>query len=134
MAKGPKLAFRILFFLYLAGMLFLCFWHFDSLSAASQTLLGIPLDKLMHFTMFLPFPVLAFLSFDPYTETVKRTLFFVGITLVVGLVLAAGTEWGQATFTDYRKGDPLDFVADAIGLVLSCAGVAVWDILKQKKR
>ena len=133
MSKVQRIIFRILFFLYLAGMLFLCFWQFEPLYTTPKTLLGIPLDKLVHFAMFLPFPVLAFLAFDQYTETLKRTLIFVGITLVVGLVLAAGTEWGQATFTNYRQGDPLDFLADTVGLVVSCAGVAIWDVLKQKR-
>ena len=133
MTKGQKLAFRILFFLYLAGILFLCFWHFESLPTTPSALLGIPMDKLVHCAMFIPFPILAFLAFDQYTGTVKQTLGFVGITLAVGLALAAGTEWGQSVFTEYRQGDPLDFLADSIGLLLSSVIVTLWDILKQKK-
>lgn len=133
MAKGQKIAFQILFFLYLAGILFLCFWHFESLPTTPSALLGIPVDKLVHCAMFLPFPILAFLAFDQYTDTVKQTLAFVGVTLTVGLVLAAGTEWGQSVFTEYRSGDPLDFLADAIGLIVSCGIITFWDIRKLKK-
>ena len=83
--------------------------------------------------MFFPFPILAFLAFDRYTETARKTLTFVGITLAVGLLLAVGTEWGQAHFTDYRSADPWDFVADTSALVLSSFLVSIWDIRKQKK-
>lgn len=133
MTEGQKIAFQILFFLYLAGILFLCFWHFESLPTTPSALLGIPMDKLVHCAMFIPFPILAFLAFDQYTQTVKQTLLFVGVTLAVGLALAVGTEWGQAAFTDYRKGEPLDFLADSIGLLISSAIVTFWDICKQKR-
>ena len=59
MTRGQKIAFQILFFLYLAGILFLCFWHFESLPDTPSALLGIPMDKLVHCAMFIPFPILA---------------------------------------------------------------------------
>ncbi|MBR4774532.1 MAG: VanZ family protein [Bacteroidales bacterium] len=132
MSKGQRIAFQFLFFLYLAGILFLCFWHFESLPTTPSALFGIPMDKLVHCAMFLPFPVLAFLAFDRYTDTAKRTFLFVGITMAIGLLLAAGTEWGQSAFTEYRSGDPLDFLADAAGLLVSCVIVTIWDIRKQR--
>ena len=58
---------------------------------------------------------------------------FVGVTLAVGLIIAVGTEWGQASLTDYRSGDALDFVADSAALLLSSILVTIWDIRKQKK-
>ncbi len=133
MTKGQKITFRILFFLYLAGILFLCFGHFKSLPSAPTAILGIPADKLVHFAMFLPFPILAFLAFDQFTQTAKQTLAFVGVTLAVGLMLAGLTEWGQAALTDYRSGEPLDFLADSLGLLTSSGIVTFWDIRKQKK-
>ena len=133
MTRGQKIAFQILFFLYLAGILFLCFWHFESLPDTPSALLGIPMDKLVHCAMFIPFPILAFLAFDQYTQTVKQTILFVGVTLAVGLVVAAGTEWGQSAFTEYRQGEPLDFLADAVGLLLSSVIVTFWDIRKQRQ-
>ena len=133
MSKGQKIAFRILFFLYLAGILFLCFWRFDHLPSAPSAFLGIPTDKLVHGLMFLPFPILAFLAFDQYTDSVKKTLAFVAVTLAVGLLLAGLTEWGQAVLTNYRSGDPLDFLADSIGLLISAGIVTFWDLRKQKR-
>lgn len=133
MTHNQKILFRILFLLYLTGVLYLCFGRFDNAPSVEWSLFGIPTDKLVHFCMFFPFPLLAFLAFDRYTETARQTLAFMGITLAVGLLLAVGTEWGQAHFTDYRSADPWDFVADTSALVVSSILVSIWDIRKQKK-
>ncbi len=133
MSRGNKIAFRILFFMYLAGVLFLCFGHFDSTPSVPLSFFGIPTDKIVHFTMFFPFPILAFFAFDRFTDSVKSTLLFTGTTFIVGLILAFGTEWGQAHFTEYRSGDPMDLLADTLALFLSSVLVIVVDIVKQRK-
>lgn len=128
-----KLIPRVLFFLYLAAVLFLCFGKFESTPDVPGTFLGIPTDKLVHFCMFFPFPILAFLAFDKFTETPQSTFLFSGITWVLGMLLAFGTEWGQAHLTDYRSGDPWDLLSDAISITLSTVLVFIWDLSKQKK-
>ena len=131
--KGRRLIARILFFLYIAAVLVLCFGQFKDAPSLPWTLLGIPSDKLVHFCMFFPFPILAFLAFDKYTETPRSTFLFSGITFLVGVALAFGTEWGQAHLTTYRSGDPLDWVADVSALFISTLIVIIWDLLKQRK-
>ena len=131
--KGKRLIARILFFLYLAAVLVLCFGQFKDAPSIPWTLLGIPSDKLVHFCMFFPFPILAFLAFDKYTETPRSTFLFSSITFLVGVALAFGTEWGQAHLTTYRSGDPLDWVADVSALFISTLIVIIWDLLKQRK-
>jgi VanZ family protein len=133
MSRGNKIAFQIIFWLYVAGVLFLCFGHFDSTPSVPLDFFGIPTDKIVHFTMFFPFPILAFLAFDRFTDSVKSTLLFTGATFIVGLILAFGTEWGQAHFTEYRSGDPMDLLADTLALFLSSVLVIVVDIVKQRK-
>lgn len=128
-----KLIVRILFFLYLAAVLFLCFGQFESTPDVPKSFLGIPADKLVHFCMFFPFPILAFLAFDKYTETPSSTFLFSGITWVTGMLLAYATEWGQAHLTTWRSGDPLDLLADAIAITLATVVVIIWDLSKQKK-
>lgn len=128
-----KIAFQALFFLYVAMVLYLCFGHFDNIQSVPRTILGIPSDKVVHFCMFFPFPILAFLAFDRYTENVRSTLLFSGAIFGIGCLLAVGTEWGQAHLTSYRSGDPKDLLADVLALLLSTAMVIVWDIRKQKK-
>lgn len=133
MSKSHRTAARILFFLYLAAVLVLCFAQFKSTPDVPTSFLGIPTDKVVHFCMFFPFPILAFLAFDRYTENVRSTLLFSGAIFGIGCLLAVGTEWGQAHLTSYRSGDPKDLLADVLALLLSTAMVIVWDIRKQKK-
>ena len=133
MTPRARLIFRILLLVYLAVVLVLCFGQFSSSPDIPKTLLGIPMDKVAHFLMFLPFPILCFLAFDRYTENLRSTLIFTSVTFAVGLLLALGTEWGQAHLTSYRDGNGWDFFADALALTLSSVFVLFWDLRKQKK-
>ena len=130
--KGRRLIARILFFLYIAAVLVLCFGQFKDVPSVPWTLFGIPSDKIVHFCMFFPFPILAFLAFDKYTRTPRSTFLFSGLTFLVGVALAFGTEWGQAHLTTWRSGDPLDWVADVTALFIGTLIVIIWDIRKQK--
>ena len=129
----PKKVFQCGFVIYLLDVLFLCFGKFENTPDVPWSLLGIPSDKLVHFCMFFPFPILAFLAFDRFTETPKSTFLFSGITWVLGMGLAFATEWGQAHLTDYRSGDPWDLLADGLAITLSTIVVIIWDLSKQKK-
>lgn len=129
----PKKVFQCGFVIYLLAVLFLCFGKFENTPDVPWSLLGIPSDKLVHFCMFFPFPILAFLAFDRFTETPKSTFLFSGITWVLGMGLAFATEWGQAHLTDYRSGDPWDLLADGLAITLSAIVVIIWDLSKQKK-
>ena len=129
----PKKVFQCGFVIYLLAVLFLCFGKFENTPDVPWSLLGIPSDKLVHFCMFFPFPILAFLAFDRFTETHKSTFLFSGITWVLGMGLAFATEWGQAHLTDYRSGDPWDLLADGLAITLSTIVVIIWDLTKQKK-
>ena len=130
MSKGLSIAFKVAFYLYLAAVAVLCFGNFQSLPSVSSTILGIPTDKLVHFCMFFPFPILAFLAYDKFTGTRKSVVIFALITFAVGCLVAAATELGQALLTDYRSGDPADFLADFLALISSSL-IATWlDIRK----
>ena len=130
MSKGLSIAFKVAFYLYLAAVAVLCFGNFQSLPSVSSTILGIPTDKIVHFCMFFPFPILAFLAYDKFTGTRKNVVIFALITFAVGCTVAAATEIGQALLTDYRSGDPTDFLADFLAL-LSSSLIATWlDIRK----
>ena len=130
---SKKLITRILFFLYLAAVLFLCFGRFENTPDVPWSFLGIPSDKLVHFCMFFPFPILAFLAFDKYSETPRATFLYSGLTWVLGMLLALGTEWGQAHLTTWRSGDPMDLLADGLSITISTLIVIIWDLSKQKK-
>ena len=124
---------RILFFLYLAAIAFLCFMRVDRIPDLQQSLLGIPTDKIAHFLMFLPFPILAYLAYDHLTNKVWSAILFAVATFVIGSLLAYGTEFVQGRLP-YRSMDMNDFKADAIALAISSVFVFIIDVTHLKKR
>ena len=124
---------RILFIIYLAAIAFLCFMRVDKIPDIQKTLLGIPTDKIAHFIMFLPFPILAFLAYDHITNKPWRAVLFAVLTFTVGAAIAFGTEYIQGMLP-YRSQDPADFKADLLALLLSTLVVFIIDISNIKKR
>jgi len=124
---------RILFLLYLAAIALLCFMHVDKLPDVQKFILGIPTDKIAHFLMFLPFPILAYLAYDHLTNKLSHAILFAIATLLLGLLLAYGTEYVQGKLP-YRSMDINDFKADALAIAISCVGVFIVDITHLKVR
>lgn len=107
--------FRILTLLYLGAVALICFANFNNLPDVQKTFLGIPTDKIVHFLMFLPFPVLAFWSLRLRRKGVIKTLLILVAIFALGCLIAWGTEYVQGMLP-YRDMDMLDFRADRIGL------------------
>lgn len=124
---------RILFLLYLAGIAFLCFMHVDKLPDVQKYILGIPTDKIVHFGMFLPFPILAYLAYDHLTNKLGPAILFAVITLAMGLLIAYATEYVQGMLP-YRSMEMADFKADALALCISCVLVFIIDVTHLKVR
>lgn len=108
--------FRILTLLYIAAVAVLCFAKFSSLPSVPGFFLGIPMDKIVHFLMFLPFPVLALFSFRLRSPKVLTVVLLVVGIFAVGCIMAWCTEIIQGRLP-YRTMDPNDFAADRLGLV-----------------
>ncbi|HBN01133.1 MAG TPA: hypothetical protein DD383_00625 [Rikenellaceae bacterium] len=118
----------LLFLAYLAAVAYCCFWHFSELPNIGQdSIFGIPMDKIVHFLMFFPFPFLCFLAFVRRTYKPRHTVLAVGIVFLTGCAIAAGTEIGQS-FMEYRSCDVLDFAADSIALAISSIIVMLIDL------
>ena len=124
---------RILFGVYLVVVAWLCFGKFSNTQNVPWSILGIPSDKIVHFCMFLPFPFLAYLAFDRYTDRFWSSLLWTVVSLVAGALVAAGTEIGQARLTTYRGGDPNDFKADFTAIAACSVIILVTILLKHKK-
>ena len=124
---------RILFLLYLAGIAFLCFMHVDKLPDVQKFIFGIPTDKVVHFGMFLPFPILAYLAYDHLTNKLWSAILFALITLVVGLSIAYATEYVQGMLP-YRSMEMADFKADALAISISCVLVFIIDVTHLRVR
>lgn len=132
MTKRQLIFARIILALYLVALVLLCLLNFNTPPNVQKSFFGIPTDKIVHFCMFFPLPILAFFAFDKYTEKVWTSLLLTLLTFAVGIGLAAFTEWAQS-LTPYRSGEKTDFIADIIALAISSALVAVLDISKMKK-
>lgn len=124
---------RILFVLYIAAVAFLCFMHVDKLPEMQNFIFGIPTDKVAHFLMFLPFPILAYLAYDHITDKFWSALLFAVLTFVVGSLLAYATEVIQGKLP-YRSMDIADLKADMLAMLLSCIFVFIIDITHLKVR
>ena len=124
---------RLLFVLYLAAIAFLCFMHVDKIPQIQKEIMGIPTDKIAHFIMFLPFPILAYLAYDHITNNVWRCILFALCTLAAGAALAFFTEYIQGMLS-YRSKDIFDFNADMLALGIGTLIVFVVDISNLKNR
>lgn len=124
---------RILFFLYLVAIAFLCFMHPDKMPEVQRYIFGIRTDKVVHFLMFLPFPILMYLAYDHLTDKVWRAFLFAAVSFLLGAIVAAGTEYGQSLLP-YRTMDLADFKADLLALAASGLIVLAIDIAHMKTR
>ena len=129
--KVNKTTARILFVLYLAVLMYLCFCKFSGLPQAPRGLFGLKADKIVHFLMFLPFPVLAYLAFPRPAQKTRQSLLLSACILASGAVLAAGTEFVQG-FLPYREADNSEFLADFLALCLSAAVILAIDLNKNR--
>ena len=133
MTKRQIILARIILGLYLVAVGVLCLANFNTPPDMKKTLFGIPTDKVAHFCMFFPLPILAFFAFDKYTEKVWTSLLFTALTFAAGVGLAALTEWLQSMLP-YRSGEQKDFIADVIALAVASVIVIVLDVSKMKKK
>ena len=107
----------ILFLIYLGFVAWCCFGKFDNMPNVTKEFMGIQVDKIVHFIMFLPFPFLCFRSFSYLATKTWKAILSLIIIFFAGCLLAAGTEIGQS-FTATRVADPKDFLADTLALAI----------------
>lgn len=123
---------RIIFALYIIAVLLLCFVEIGPFNNVRKELFHIPTDKIVHFLMFFPFPLLAYISFGKLNKSPLHSFLFALGLFIFGCILALGTELGQ-TFLKYRTGDSKDFLADGLALGISSILVLMIDLKKQFK-
>ncbi len=79
--------------------------------------MGIKLDKIAHFIMFIPYPFLAWTLLS-HNKTNLRLISKIVIIFISGAFLAAITELLQRYLTVSRDGDLLDSIADGVGIIV----------------
>ena len=116
MIKNIKKISLGLFCVYIIAVILLCVIHTSSIPELPKSIFGIPLDKIAHFIMFLPFIILSYSSFAPEGKGLARKIAVLSTLLLLGSIFAFSTEKLQA-MTAYRSYEVLDLAADATGLV-----------------
>lgn len=120
--------------LYLAAVAYLCFANFNRISEFQKFFLGIPTDKIVHFIMFMPFPILLFFSLKGSTNSILAAFATIIVILSVGCIFAGLTEVIQGSLP-YRTQDIGDFKADCLGMLVSSVLLFAFDIytIRHKK-
>lgn len=132
MTRRQLILARILFAAYIVAVLVLCFGKFEGTEDVPLDLWGIPTDKIVHFLMFFPLPLLAYLAFDRYAAKAWHSVLWAAVTFLAGTAFAAFTELVQSRLS-YRSGDPADFQADLAAILASSVIVLIVILFKPKK-
>ena len=130
--RKRSIIFTIAMVLYLVVVGYLLFANFEKLSSVPKIFLGIPTDKIVHFCMFFPFPILAYLAYDKLTDTPLKALAALVSICAIGAIFAGLTEIGQSLLP-YRYEDISDFRADCLAIVLAGILTFVIDVSKMRK-
>ena len=130
--KHSRIISIFIFCLYIAAVAYLCFARPDDMPQLPQLWLGLPADKVGHFLMFMPFPLLGYLTFEVKGMSVGRKLFLIAILIVFGAGMALGTEYVQARL-EYRSSENSDLLADGIGLITGGIFTLIYIFLRKGK-
>lgn len=121
---------RVLFLLYVCAVCLVCFADSSSLPKLQRFIFGIPTDKIVHFIMFAPFPILSYLSFDHPSGKPGKSVLFVFLALLAGSALAISTEIIQSCLP-HRSMDIYDFYADTLALGASSVFILLVDLTRK---
>lgn len=118
MLRSAKILINILYVIYLAMVLFLCFYKFSSTGIdLGEYFLGIRMDRYAHFAMFFPYPFITWLTCRYAVQNRFFVKHAIVLTLLSGLLFAGLTEVCQDMFFKSRQGDVYDFLADSLSII-----------------
>lgn len=122
------IAWIVVFIIYFAVLAYLYFATFESDSELPPAILGIPLDKCVHFLMFLPFPVLGTIAFQK--DSWWRTLCW---STVAANIIAFVFESQQHYINPYRYTQAEDLNANLLGITVGLVIMALIGVFTKKK-
>ena len=121
MPESPSIKpyiYRAAFVLYLFIVAYLCFANFNDIPDIPRKFLGIRIDKIVHFCMFLPFPAICYMAYGKKDGTPLQALATAVVILAIGCIFAGITEIIQGMLP-HRVEDIRDFGADMLGIGIS---------------
>lgn len=128
------LIFRIILLAYILAVAFLCFNNFSSVQhQVPLNIFGIPTDKIVHFCMFFPFPILAWYSIDRTPEGIVESIGKLISFAAYGCLFAGLTELIQGMMP-YRSEDINDFYADMIAIGVASLVILFTNPIKKNAR
>lgn len=128
-ASTRALIFRLVLLLYIAAVAYLCFSNLDKVQDAPKTIFGLPTDKIVHFLMFFPLPVLATFALDRKLIRVGEAIAFFFMACSLSCIFAGLTEIIQGMLP-YRSEDIADFATDCSAICISGIGILIYDIVR----
>lgn len=120
----------LLFAFYLAAVAYLCFLKPGSIPVLQQFIFGIPTDKVIHFIMFLPYPILAYISFSPDRKEVLTHMLALIAIIAVGAAMAMGVE--RLQIAAGRNYDIKDFYANIAGMAAGAAITLIFILARHR--
>lgn len=117
----------ILFITYISLVFFCCLYSFSGTDIdLVKYFLGIRLDRYIHFTMFFPYPFVAwlFLNYNSFTKRLSKHS--LALIFISGLILAAIAETLQSLITTNRESDYLDYISNATGILVGTLIIAIF--------
>ena len=118
----------ILFLAYVAAVAWLCFGTFKPDPSIPRSIFGYPTDKVVHFLMFLPVPILGTIAFD--FRSWWRTL---SVMTILANLAAFTFEQLQSRITTIRITDPKDLNANFLGISLGLLIAILIGLFARKK-
>ena len=131
--KFSSILFRILLVAYIGAVAYLCFARPDRLPDVQRNFFNIPADKLAHFAMFFPLPIIAFFAYARKTPGVWITLATALSVCALRAITAGITEIIQGALP-YRSEDINDFGADCLAICISGVLVFFADLIRHRHK
>ena len=126
-----RIVWILVFLLYLAAIAWLCFGNIEPGENIPRTLFGIPIDQCVHFTMFLPFPVLCTIAFKSGWCAGRE--FTVCWSTLAANIIAIVFESQQHVINPYRYTQASDLIANLMGITVGLLVMSVIGVATQKK-
>lgn len=129
--EKKKLTARILLILYIITLCVLCFIRIEPGIDLGSAWLGLPKDKIVHFLMFLPYPVITYFAFRREKITPVPFILFMVSVIVTGIAIGAATEIIQG-MTNYRSADINDLRADSLGVFSGALIILLYAVISKR--